>query len=92
MIHRKRLRRSLLAGAAVVLTSFAALAAETTQGIEQALNAAMQSKRGITVYVNGQAIGGAVVRVEPGAFVELRNQEFGRILLQWERIDGIAIP
>ena len=56
------------------------------------LLAAQQAKRGINLYVNGQVIGGAVVRLEPGAFVELRNQEFGRIVVRLDRIDGVAMP
>ena len=38
-----------------------------------------------------QAIGGAVVRIEAGAFVELRNQEFGRIVIRLDRIDAVAL-
>jgi hypothetical protein len=41
--------RAVLAGALIAFASVGAFAAETTQGLEQALNAAMQSKRGITV-------------------------------------------
>lgn len=73
-------------------TMTGASAAEPAKGLEEALQAAMASKRGIQVYVNGQAIGGAVTRVEPGAFIELRNQEFGRIVVRWDRIDGVALP
>ena len=63
-----------------------------TGGLEDALNAAMQSKRGIRVFVNGQALGGAVTRIEAGSYIELRNQEFGRIVVRWDRIDGVALP
>lgn len=69
-----------------------AMAADSPKGLEDALQAALQSKRGITVYVNGQTVGGAVTRVEPGSLIELRNQEFGRIVIRWDRIDGIAMP
>ena len=61
-------------------------------GLEDAINAALASKRGVTLYVNGQTIGGAITKVEPGQYVELRSQEFGRIVVRWERIDGIALP
>ena len=67
-------------------------AAEASKAIEQALVAAQQDKRGITVYVNGQAIGGAVTKIEPGQTVELRNQQFSRITIRIDRIDGIAQP
>ena len=81
--------------ALVVASAFAsglAHAADAVQGIEQALNVALQDKRGITLYVNGQTISGAVTRIEPGQWVELRNQQHGRILVRLDRIDGIAAP
>lgn len=84
------------AAAALIIScacmSGAAHAVEAAQGIEQALAAALQDKRGITLYVNGQAIAGAVTRIEPGAWVELRNQQYGRIIVRLDRIDGIAAP
>ena len=70
----------------------AALAADVPQAIEQALAAAQADKRGITLHVNGQTIGGAVVRIEPGAWVELRNQLHGRIVVRLDRIDAVALP
>lgn len=69
-----------------------AFAADALHGIEQALNAAQLDKRGITLYVAGQTVGGAVTRVEPGQWVELRNQQSGRIMVRLDRIDGIAAP
>ena len=77
----------VLAGAAIT-----ASAAEPAKGLEDAFNAAMASKRGVTLYVNGQTVGGAITKIEPGKFIELRNQEFGRIVIRWESIDGIALP
>ena len=76
-----------LAGATVT-----ASAAEPSKALEEAFNAALASKRGVTLYVNGQTIGGAITKIEPGKFVELRNQEFGRIVIRWESFDGIAMP
>lgn len=77
----------ILTGAA-----FSASAAEPAKGLEDAVSAALASRRGVTLYVNGQTIGGAITKVEPGQYVELRNQEFARIVVRWERIDGIAMP
>ena len=80
-----------------VVTSLAFLgmtasAADATSGIEEALAAAQQAKRGITLYVNGQTVVGAVVRVVPDTLVEMRSQEFGRIIVRLDRIDGVALP
>ena len=84
---RKSFLAMILAGATMT-----ALAAEPAKGLEDAVNAALASKRGVTLYVNGQTVSGAVTKVEPGQTVELRNQEFGRIVVRWDRIDGIAMP
>ena len=86
------LGKSILGMAMASATVVGAVAAEPANALEDALNAAMQSKRGITVYVNGQPIGGAVTRIEAGSFIELRNQQFGRIVVRWDRIDGVALP
>lgn len=70
----------------------AAPSAEPLRSIEALLTAAQQDKKGVTVHVNGQQIGGAVVRLEPGQWVELRNQQFGRIVLRLDRVDAVAMP
>lgn len=81
-----------LAALAITLAAGTASAADTTRGIEQALTAAQQDKRGITLYVSGQAIGGAVTRIEPGQWVEMKNQTASKIIVRLDRIDGIATP
>lgn len=92
-------RRSLSrrAGAATLLAALCAVpaatfAADVTKGLQEALQAAQDSKKGIMVYVGGQAIGGAVVKIEAGQWVELRSQQYGRIVIRMDRIDGIAMP
>lgn len=88
---RFRGARHALAALAIVLACGAASAADAASGMEQALTAAQQDKRGITLYVNGQTIGGAVTRVEPGRrWVELKNQTYGKIIVRIDRIDAIA--
>jgi hypothetical protein len=84
--------KSFLVMMVLAASAMSASAADLPKGLEDAINAAMASKRGITLYVNGQTIGGAITKVEPGQYVELRNQEFGKIVVRWERIDGIALP
>jgi len=90
-MHASSIRIPLLA-LVLALASGAAAAADAVKGIEQALVAAQQDKRGITIYVSGQTIGGAVTRVEPGQWVELKNQTHGKIIVRLDRIDAIAAP
>lgn len=87
---RKTLLVALLGLAAV--GAQAAMPAEADAAIEKALAAAQQDKRGITLYLRGQSLGGAVVRIEPGQWVELRSQQFGRIIVRLDRIDAVALP
>ena len=84
---KRYLATMLLAFASVMV-----LAEEPGRSIEQALGAAQQDKRGITLFLNGQAVSGAVLRVEPGQWVELRNQQFSRLVVRLDRVDGIALP
>lgn len=87
-----RAARHALASLFIALAAGTAAAAGAPQGIEHALNTALQDKRGITLYVSGQTVAGAVTRVEPGQWVELKNQTSGKIIVRLDRIDGIAAP
>ena len=84
--------RQTLMSLALVLASTATLAADAGQGIEQALASAQQDKRGIVLYVGGQTVAGAVTRIEPGKWVEMRSQQWGKIVVRIERIDAVAAP
>lgn len=94
MMPPRLLRRSLLSLALVFasLASTGSLAADAARGIEQALASALQAKRGILLYVGGQTVAGAVTRIEPGQWVEMRNQQSGKIIVRLDRIDAIAAP
>ena len=88
----RRLARPALAALILSIAAGAAAAADAVKGIEAALVAAQQDKRGITLYVSGQTIAGAVTKVEPGQWVEMKNQTSGKIIVRIDRIDGIAAP
>ena len=47
---------------------------------------------GVALVVGGQQIGGAVVRIEAGQWVELRSQQYGRIVVRLDRIDALLMP
>ena len=76
--------------ALLVLVGANAGAAEPPNSIEQTLGTVQQDKRSVMLYVGGQTIGGAIVRVEPGRSVELRNQQYGRIVVRLDRVDAVA--
>ncbi|MBK9574583.1 MAG: hypothetical protein IPO43_18580 [Rhodoferax sp.] len=90
MTTKHKLIRQGLAAALICISAGAALANDAIKGIEQALTQAQQEKKGVTLYVQGQTVGGGVVRIEPGQWVELRSQQYGRIIVRLDRIDGLA--
>ncbi len=77
---------SVLAGAPAA--TLAAEPADKAQGaIVEILSAAQKSQRGVTLWVGGQTVGGAVVRIDE-ASVELRNQTQSRVVVRLARIDA----
>ncbi len=92
MTTKRNLIRQGLVAALICLSAGAALANDVIKGIEQALAQAQQEKKGVTLYVQGQTIGGGVVRIEPGQWVEMRSQQYGRIVVRLDRIDALAQP
>ena len=71
----------------------AAEAAPAAANFQAALKAQLESsretKRGLVFYVGGQSVAGRVIEILPDAVV-VSNQEFSRIVLKLDRIDGVA--
>jgi hypothetical protein len=55
------------------------------------LKLSQEQKKGLTFYVHGQTLGGLVVKAAGDGTVEVRNQEFGRILIKLEDVSAIAM-
>jgi hypothetical protein len=60
------------------------------QAYNELLEMSLKEKKGLMFYVNGQAIGGAVTRIGDDGFIEVRNQQYGRILIRLEQVDALA--
>ncbi|MEO5923652.1 MAG: hypothetical protein ABIR70_07485 [Bryobacteraceae bacterium] len=58
--------------------------------LKSLLEASKNDKKGVTLWVKGQAIGGQVTNMD-GEFVELRSREYSRIVVKWDAIDGAAM-
>jgi len=58
--------------------------------LKSLLEASKNEKKGVTLWVKGQAIGGQVTNID-GEFVEMRSREFSRIVVKIESIDGAAM-
>jgi hypothetical protein len=57
---------------------------------QQILEASRNDKKGVTLFIRGQQIGGVVVKIE-GDAVELRAREYSRIVVRLESIDAAAL-
>jgi len=60
------------------------------QAFRELLEMSLKEKKGLVFYVNGQTIAGAVTRFIGEDAVEVKNREFGRIIIRLDRIDAVA--
>lgn len=58
--------------------------------IRQILEDSKTQNKSINLYVKGQSLGGLVVKVAEDA-VEIRNREYGRIVVRIDSIDAAAM-
>jgi hypothetical protein len=58
--------------------------------VRELLEISKNAKKNVTLYVKGQTVTGAVVRVA-GDIVELRNKDFSRIIMRIDSVDGVAM-
>ena len=58
--------------------------------MRELLETSQNEKKGVSVYVKGQAIPGVVVKIV-GDHVEMRSREFSRIVVKIDSIDAVAM-
>lgn len=76
--------------AAAVLTLMAAAPAwAANEPFTELLENSLKERKGVVVYLKGQAVGGRVTRLTDDA-VELTSREYTRIILRRAAIDGVA--
>ena len=61
------------------------------QAYQELFALSQKDKKGLTFLVKGQTIGGAVVRVIGNEAVEVRNQQYGRIIIRIDSIDAVSM-
>lgn len=86
-------RRKLSAAAALLAMSIATsgvFAAAADDAIIDKLETALRDKKSVTVYIDGHALGGRVVRIIEKDAVELGSYELGKILVRINRINAVA--
>ena len=65
--------------------------AAVVQAYQELFAASQKDKKGLTFLVKGQTIGGGVVRVIGNDAVEIRNQQYGRIIIRIDSIDAVSM-
>lgn len=95
-------RLSLATCAAVLLLAGASASAQTTPAKETTavnckgpfkalLEASHANRRGVTLFLNGQTVSGIVAACHDDGSIELTAQQYSRIIVLAERIDGAAM-
>ena len=82
-------RHIAMAAVGMAALGTAALAQAASDPFEEVLQASLTDRKGVMVYVDGQAIPGRVIKLAPET-VELSSQEFRRIVVRRDRIDAVA--
>ena len=82
-------RRDTFAFAAL-LAAPAMAAKEETAMFDELIKASMDNKKGLMFYIKGQTIGGAVTKTGNG-FVEVRSQQYSRVVIKLDSVDAVAM-
>jgi len=67
-----------------------AMSDSVNAGFKELIEWSMKEKRGLTFFINGQTVGGGVVRWVGSDAVELKSQQYARIIVRLDRVDAIA--
>ena len=69
----------------------ASLSAPAAAAYEELFSLSLTQKKGLSVYVGGQVVVGVFVKRIDANTVELRSQQFARIIVRLDRVDAIAL-
>ena len=87
--------RTLVAGlilcGALASAARAEVPANVLQAYQELFAQSQRERRGLMFIIKGQTIGGAVVRVIGNDAVEVRNQQYSRIIIRLDSIDAVSM-
>jgi len=83
-------RRTSVTVIGAALAAGSILSAKEGDAMRELLETSQNEKKSVMLYVKGQNIGGAVVKVAADT-VELRNREYSRIIVRIDAIDAVAM-
>ena len=67
------------------------MSAPAAAAYEELFNLSLTQKKGLSVYLGGQVVVGVFVKRIDANTVELRSQQFARIVVRLDRVDAIAL-
>ncbi len=76
---------------AAIAQTTAPMSAPAAAAYEELFNLSLTQKKGLSVYVGGQIVVGVFVKRIDANTVELRSQQFARIIVRLDRVDAIAL-
>jgi hypothetical protein len=80
-------RRTCLTVFAASIAASSSLNGKDTSTMREFLEASLNEKKSVMLYVKGQSIGAIVVKIS-GDVVELKNREYSRIVVRLDAIDA----
>jgi hypothetical protein len=83
-------RRICISTAAGAVVMARAVFGGDITNMRELLEASQNEKKGVTLYIKGQNLGGVVTRISADT-VEMRNREYGRIVVRIDAIDAAAM-
>ena len=83
-------RRTCITTLAAVLAAGPVLVAKENGSMKELLETSVKEKKGVMLYVKGQAIPGLVLKVA-NDMVELRSREYSHIIVRMDAIDAVAM-
>lgn len=88
--HHLMTRRTCITALATAIAARVAVDGKDLPVPRSLLEASKTEKKGVTLWVKGQAVAGQVTNVDTD-YVELRSREFSRIVVKIQSIDGAAM-
>lgn len=87
---------SLLAITLIVALGAASASPNATQSgtnntFQELVDQSLKDKRGLTFFIKGQTVGGAVIKQTGPDIIEVRNQTYSRIIIRLDQVDAVAI-
>ena len=95
-LSRQTLIASLLAITLIIALAVArgnttSAQAGSTTAFQELIDQSLKEKKGLTFFIKGQTIGGAVTKQIGPEIVEVRNQPYSRVIIRLDQVDAVAI-